>query len=94
MKAVSSRATSDYSTVTAVSQQMANMVQGYLYRFCSSIDTWVAVGSAPTASAADNNHFVAAGEELFIRCAADDDNVAVLRVGASDGVCTLSLVDF
>lgn len=89
---VSSRATSDYSTVTNTSQQLASMTDGQLYRLVCSIDTWVAIGANPTASAADNSHYLAAGRELVIRAAATDDNVAVLRVGSNDGVCTLSLV--
>lgn len=93
MAAISSRATSDYSTVTAVSQQLAAMSCGRTYRLVSSVDAWAAVGTNPTASAADNNHFVAAGREFLIRAIATDDKVAVLRVGGADGVCTLSLLD-
>lgn len=89
---ITSRATSDYSTVTNTSQQMANMIAGALYRLVSSIDTWIAVGANPTASAADGCHFLGAGRELLISTTAADDNVAVLRVGGSDGVATLSLV--
>ncbi len=90
---ITTRATSDYNTVTNASQQLANMVAGQTYCLVSSIDTWVAVGSNPTASAANDCHLLAAGRELYIRALVADDNVAVLRVGASDGVCTLSLVD-
>lgn len=93
MRQISSRATSDYSTVTDTSQQLADMVGGYLYRLVASIDTWVAVGANPTASAADNNHYLPANQALYIRCVATGDNVAVLRVGGANGVCTLSLVD-
>jgi uncharacterized protein (DUF2345 family) len=90
---VSSRsASSDYSTVTAASQQLASMAVGQIYRLVSSIDTWVAVGSNPTAAAADGSHFLAAGREMYISCIADADKVAVLRVGSSDGVCTLSVL--
>ena len=90
---ISSRSTSDYSTVTNTSQQLANLAAGATYRLVSSIDTWVAVGANPTASAADNNHYLPAGRELHISAVAADDNVAVLRVGSSDGVCTLTLIN-
>jgi len=91
MPMISSRsANSVYNTVTAASQQLTAMSAGMAYRFVPSIDTWVAVGSSPTASAAAGSHFVGAGRELLIICTVDLDKVAVLRVGASDGVCTLS----
>lgn len=93
MAAIGSRATSDYNTVTVASQQLAVMVGGRTYRLVSSIDTWVAVGTNPTAAAADNSLYLAAGQALLVRAAANDDKVAVLRVGAADGVCTLSLLD-
>lgn len=93
MPALSSRASSDYDTVTNTSKQLAPMKQSQLYRLVSSIDTWVAVGSNPTAAAADNSHYLAAGRELFILPVADAELVAVLRVGAADGVCTLSVVE-
>ena len=93
MAAISSRASSDYNTVTAASQQLVAMTAGRTYRFVSSVDAYVAVGTNPTASAADNSHYVAAGRELLVRAVATNDLVAVIRVGGADGVCTLSLLE-
>lgn len=89
---ITSRSTSDYNTVTDTAQQLANLVDGCVYRLVCSIDTWVKVGANPTASAADDSHYLAAGQTLLIRASANDDNVSVLRVGAANGVCTLSKV--
>ena len=92
MVIITGRATSDYTTVTVASQQFANMVAGMSYRIVSSVDAWVAIGSNPTAAAADNSHYLAAGRELIVRALAADDNVAILRVGSSDGVATMTIV--
>jgi hypothetical protein len=93
MPAVSSRASSSFKSVTAASQQLTAMKASQLYRLVSSVDTWVAVGTNPTAAAADNSHFLGAGRELYILPVADGELVAVLRVAAVDGVCTLSIVE-
>jgi len=95
MSAISSRSTGggfpDFNTVTAASQQLAAMKASNLYRLSSDTDCYFAVGSNPTAAAADGSHFLGAGREAFILCTTDDDKVAVIRK-AADGVCTLSIV--
>ena len=83
---------SDYNTVTVASQKLQVMVAGFQYVLRGSIDLWYAVGpnASVTASAADGSHYLPAGEPALVALQGANDTVAVLRVGALDGVCTLS----
>lgn len=89
------RTASDYSTVTVASQQLAVMRGSYQYELTSSVDAWYKVGpnGSVTASAADGSHYLAAGKTVEVAKRGSDDTVAIVRVGAIDGVCTLSLVE-
>lgn len=82
--------TSDFQAVTGSSVELAGttMVATGLYVLTCSVDTWVKQGAAPTAAAADGSMFVPAGLPLLID-GAQGAKLAVLKVGATDGVCTL-----
>ena len=87
-----STTTSDYNTVTSSSQKLVAMIPGAQYILRSDIALWYVVGPATSvvASAADGCHYLPAGATALLAVDGADDTVAVLRVGSSDGVCTLS----
>ncbi len=87
--------TSDFQAVTTPAAQLAGttMVATDLYVFTSSVDAWVKQGSNPTASAGDGSMFVPAGMPLLID-GAQGAKLSVLRVGASDGVCTFQKMTY
>jgi hypothetical protein len=89
MPALSSTATSIYTTVTVASQQTAALVAGQCYRVISSTDAYIKFGSNPTASAANDSHLISAGREVRVWMNAAD-KMAIIRV-AADGVCTVSI---
>ena len=87
---VAKPASADYNTVTSSSQQLT-IVANAGYVLVTSVAAWVAQGTNPTASAADGSMYVPADTPTLI----NGDygvKVAVLRVGSSDGVCTLTRV--
>jgi len=85
---------SDYSTVTGSSQKLTTMKAGRQYRLTSSVDCYFKVGPAAsvTASAADGNHYLAAGASVEVALKDSNDTVAIIQVSVS-GVCTLSLIE-
>lgn len=88
---LSSASTSDHFAVTDTSAQSTAMVAGLAYRYCCTVDSYITIGADPTASAADNNHVVAAGREIEI-LALTAAKVAAIRIGSTSGVASLSLV--
>lgn len=81
---------SDRTTVTAASQQFSQtMVAGEYYVLTSSIGCYILQGSNPTASAADLNTYIAAGQSVPID-GSIGAKLAIIRAGASDGEATLT----
>lgn len=93
---------SSFSTVTVGAQTMAlPMVRGRQYRFTSSVDCYIRVTQAAggaAAAGADGSHLVMASQQVLVGQLGIDgsanvlprDRISVIRVGGSDGVCTLS----
>ncbi len=89
---LNSTSTSDYFAVTDTSATSAALVAGQVYRVAVSVDCYIAMNSAaPTASAADNNHYIAAGRPFYFQNLTTDHKIALIRVGAVSGVATVSL---
>jgi hypothetical protein len=90
--------TSDYNTVTGSSQKLTAMTPGFQYILRGDTDLYYKVGpnASVTAAAADNSHFLAAGDSALVCYRVDggatNDTVAVIRKTV-DGVCTLSKVE-
>lgn len=81
---------SDRTTVTSTSQVFSqSMVAGEYYVLTSDIACYILQGAAPTASAADLNTYVAAGQSVPID-GGIGTKLAIIRVGSSDGVATLT----
>lgn len=86
--------TSDRSTVTAASQQFSfSMTAGQYYVVTSTIGAYILQGANPTASAADNNTYIAAGQSVLID-GSIGAKLAIIREGSSDGAATMTLVKF
>jgi hypothetical protein len=88
--------TSDYNTVTGTSQELPlPMIAGFQYKLVSTVDAYVKVGltTATTAAAADNNHIAYAGVPLYLAARGLEKYVAIIRIGSTDGVCTLSRLE-
>ena len=86
---LSSTATSDHFAVTDTSAQSAALVAGTMYRVAVTVDSYMAIGSNPTASAADNNHIVFAGRPVHVHML-EAHKIALIRIGANSGVATVS----
>ena len=90
---------SQYSTVTDTSQKFAAaMVTGQTYRFSATVDCYVAVAATGgSASAAANNHIYIKGQTLYLGTGSGDAStnyfVHVIRIGATSGTATLSVVE-
>lgn len=84
---------SDFQGVTDTSAELAGttMVVTGLYVFTCDVDCYVKQGATPTAAAADGSMLVPAGMPLLID-GAQGAELAVIRKGSSDGVCTLQRV--
>ena len=81
---------SKFTSVTVASQQIAvTMVTRQVYVFTSSVACYLAQGANPTAAAANGSYYVAADHIIEVDGTAGT-KLAVIRVGAADGVCTLS----
>jgi hypothetical protein len=89
--------TSDQNTVTSTSQEIPTaMTPGVQYLLRSSVDAYFAIGltTATTASAANNSHYIAAGMPAYVSAISTlAKYVAIIRVGSTDGVCTLSRLE-
>ncbi len=89
--------TSKRSTVTAASQEIAFTMQaGVPYRLAAIVaDLYFATGAAAsvTATAGDNSHLLAAGDSIELTARGTAVRVAVIRAGAVDGACTLSMLE-
>ena len=74
---------------------MNAMVPLINYRFVSSIDCYINIGATGGAAAAsDGSHLVGAGQDLLIQSDSEAAGFChVIRIGSSDGVATLSLVE-
>lgn len=79
----------DYSTVTATSQQLTGMAPGYQYYLRSSTACYYKVGPAGVvASAADGSIWLGANAVVPVCAKGPNDTVAIIRE-AADGVATL-----
>lgn len=67
------------------------MASGEYYVVTSTVGAYILQGSNPTAAAADNNTYIAAGQSILIdaRCGA---KLAIIREGGSDGAATMTRV--
>ena len=91
---LSSTSSSDYFAVTDTSATSIALKAGTVYRVVVSVDSWIKMNSAtPTASAADDNHLIMASQPFYFKNLVADHKIALLRVGASSGVATVSLVE-
>ena len=89
---LSSTSTSDYFAVTDTSATSVALKAGQLYRIAVSVDSYCKMNSAtPTASAADDNHLIMANQPFYFLNLVADHKIALVRVGASNGVATVSL---
>ena len=85
---------SDRSTVTSASQQFSfTMNDDEFYVVTSTIGAYILQGSNPTASAADNNTYIAAGQSVLISGSLGA-KLAIIREGAVDGAATMTRVAF
>jgi hypothetical protein len=85
-------ATCDSRTVTVASGQFAAMVPGKQYRLASSTNCWFKFGANPTAvAAADDNHFLGAGDFCLVAASGANTVIAIIR-DTADGNASLSLV--
>jgi hypothetical protein len=81
-----------YSTVTAASQQLSDLVAGTLYVLCSTVPLWIAQGTTPTAAAGTGNLFWPANTPLGIT-GSRGAKLAVIREGGVSGAVSLTPVD-
>lgn len=87
-------AVSDRKTVTAASQQFdTTLADGSFYVMTSTVSCYIAQGSNPTASAADNSTIISAGQSVLID-GKIGAKLAIIRIGSSDGEATLTTVAF
>jgi hypothetical protein len=87
---------SEYVVVAAASAKFATaMVPLTNYRFVSTVDCYINIGATGGAAAAsDGSHLVGAGQEVIIQSNDVTNGFChTIRIGSSDGVATLSLIE-
>lgn len=88
---LSTLTTSENKAVGAASAQFAAMVVGGRYRLVSTTNAWVRFGTNPTAAAnTSQNHYLPAGQALYILCEAGATICAIIQDSAG-GNATLSV---